>query len=320
MPSVNRSLRKMAATSFIRPVLGLLLILAAAIFSPPGCPAEDQVVTDIFGTRIDPRKTFSRIISLYPAHTENIAALDCTDLLIGISPGDDFPAIVTTKQRFSYRDNPEKFIAARPDLVLVRPMIVGAYMPLLEKLHGAGITVVSLQPRSVDEIYSYWSALGVLLNRRSEARRMVELFHAELQRLEEKVSLIPVEKRPRVYFQSIHKKMKTFSPRSIAIFCLESAGGRNIASDATARRQSNIAAYSKERILAHADRTDIFIAQQGRMNPVTLEMLKQEPGFAAIKAVRQNRVHLIDEKLVSRPTLRLLIGMHRLHAMLYPQP
>jgi iron complex transport system substrate-binding protein len=36
-----------------------------------------------------------------------------------------------------------------------------------------------------------------------------------------------------------------------------------------------------------------------------------------IKAVRQGRIYLVDEKLVSRPTLGLLAGIDQVHSLLY---
>ncbi|HIJ79341.1 MAG TPA: hypothetical protein HPP69_08480, partial [Deltaproteobacteria bacterium] len=42
-------------------------------------------------------------------------------------------------------------------------------------------------------------------------------------------------------------------------------------------------------------------------------------GFAAIKAVRENRIVLVEEPLVSRPTLRMLEGVRFLAGTIYPQ-
>ena len=120
-----------------------------------------------------------------------------------------------------------------------------------------------------------------------------------------------------MYFEAIHSKMKTFSPTAIAMFAVEAAGGRNIASDAVPRNDSNIAEYGKERILARAEEIDVFLSQQGRMNRVDLDTLKQEPGFQIIKAFRENRVYLIDETKVSRPTQRLLQGIEEIAGILY---
>ncbi len=262
-------------------------------------------------------QTYHRIISLYSAHTENLVSLGAGDQIIGISTSDDYPEEILTKPRFSYREDAEKFIAARPDLVLVRPMIERSYPQLLDKLRQAGITIISLQPTSMAGIYEYWQELGRLTGRTANSEIMIDSFKKALAESEKQTATVVMEKRPRVYFEAIHKKMKTFAPQSIAIFVLEQAGGVNIADDATQMRKTNIAAYSKEHILSKAEDIDVFIAQHGRMNPVNKEMILQEPGFMAIKAVREGRVFLIEEQLVSRPTLRILDGIRKIHGFLY---
>ena len=262
--------------------------------------------------------TYHRIISLYSAHTENLVSLGASEQIIGISSADDYPPSILHKPRFSYREGPEKFIAAGADLILIRPMIERSASHLLKKLRQAGITIISLQPTSLEEIPAYWKTLGQLTGRESEAREMIHTFNSGLQAMAAKIKKIPMAKRPHVYFESIHKKMKTFAPQGIAAFVLKQAGGINVADDATQVRRTNIAAYGKERILAKAREIDIFLAQHGRMNPVSIKQIRSESGFQAIKAVRENRIYLIEEALVSRPGLRMLEGIEKVHAILYP--
>ncbi len=274
-------------------------------------PVTAGSLSDIRGRELLDERDFNRIISLYPAHTENLVSLGCADLLIGISRSDDFPESIIAKPTFSYRDNPEKFIAAAPDLILVRPMIVRAYPQLLSRLQEAGITVVSLQPRSVEGIYTYWRDLASLVGKEQDAERMVANFKAALSRYDAQNRKSSEEAKPWIYFESIHSKMKTIAPESIAAAVLAYGGGRNVAADAMARNNTNIASYGKEHILSHAATIDIYLAQKGRMNQVSREDIITEPGFASIKAVQQGQVYLIDEKLVSRPTMRLLLGVER---------
>jgi len=296
----------------------LLLLLATGWLPPAAAAGETTVVNDHSGRTISFSRPFERIISLYPAHTENLAALGLEAEIIGIGSDDDYPPHLMDRPRLSYRDDPERFIGRRPDLVLTRPMIERAYPQLIAKLERSGITVVSLQPTSVEEIFSYWRTLGRLTGREAEAETMVAGFERELAALRTRVAMVPPERRPRVFFSSIHRQMKTFAPESIAIFVLEAAGGRNAADDAPRVRQTNIADYGKERLLAKGDEIDLLLAQQGRMNPVNRETILGEPGFGAIRAVREGAVHLIDERIVSRPTLRILDGIRRVQALLYP--
>ncbi len=294
------------------------LLLVVILLATCGThPAAAATMVDQDGNTITYNNSFKRIISLYPAHTENLLGLGLGQELIGIAGGDEATPLAG-KPQFSANDTPEKFIAASPDLILIRPMISKAHPQLISQLREAGIVVVSLQPTTIDEMFSYWQTLGELTGRVGEAAAMIRQFQDELALLQQARDAIPMDKRPRVYFESIHAKMKTFALSSIAMFVLENGGGVNVAADATARNSTNIAAYDKERILSHAADIDIYLAQQGQMNQVTREMIKGEPGFQAVKAVREGKIYLIDEELVSRPTMRLLEGIRQVRRMLYP--
>ncbi len=274
---------------------------------------------DSDGTEIRVEHPFARIISLYPAHTENLIAMGAGGQIVAINRGThlDLPELKEIS-RISYRDDPERFLAIEPDLVLIRPMISRFYPNLVKQLRKQGIAVVSLQPSSFRGLFSYWHTLGILSGKQENARGMEERFRQGMAELKRIVAEIPAEKRPRVYFEAIHSKMKTFSPDSTPMFVLETAGGRNVAADAKPVRNSNIAYYGKEKILTRASEIDIFLAQKGRMNPVTVETITNEPGFQVIKAVREGKVYLVDEAIVSRPTMRLLQGVWTIHRILYP--
>jgi iron complex transport system substrate-binding protein len=304
-------------------IIIIIVILAFTVMASVACGQTadfrvvgNQTVVDQAGRRISVAKPFERIISLYGAHTENLFALKAGDLLIGVSPYEDFPEEARGKPVFSYHDDPEKFLAARPDLVLVRPMIDRGYPQFVQRLEKSGIAVVSLQPGTVEEMLTYWEILGLLAGRREQAVIMAARFGQAVSRLRSLTAA--VNPRKRVYFEAIHDKMKTFSQDSMAVFALEAAGGLNVAHDAQSVRGTNIAAYGKERILSRASEIDVFLAQAGTMNPASVTMIRSESGFQAIRAVKNNQIYLVDERLVSRPTLRLLEGIFEIGKILYP--
>ncbi len=294
------------------PKTKLLLFVLSFLF----CSIMQPVVT---ARAVQQKKDYQRIISLYSAHTENICHLGAGDRLIGISPADDFPQYILDKKRYSYREDPERFIAAQPDLVLIRPMIERSYPEFVKKLRAAGIDVVSIQPDSVDEMFSYWRELASLIGKEKNAEQMITAFKEQIARIQKEITQSKQHRltRPRVYFQSIHSKSKTFAPTSIGAFVLQQAGGNNAAADARQVRKTNIAFYPKEKLLAQGESIDFFIAQVGRMNPVTLDIITREPGYKAIKAVRLKRILLVEEALVSRPTFRLIEGIEKIHKFIY---
>jgi len=298
-----------------------LLCLSAGSLSAGQTPSfslsGDNLVIDQKGRQIRIEKPFKRIISLYGAHTENLFYLGLDSEIIGVTRSDTFPEKALNKSVFSQRDDPEKFLAENPDLILIRPMLDRGYAKLFSRLEQSGITVVSIQPKHVDDMYLYWKILGALTGRTSEADSMVDTFKetaggilSQTQQLEPKVQ---------VYFEAIHKKMKTFTRGAMADYVLVTAGGINVASDGTPSRGTNIAIYGKERILSKADQIDVFLAQKGAMNHVTPDLIRNEPGFQIIKAVREDRIYIVDEKIVSRPTMRLLLGISEIGGILYPE-
>lgn len=278
---------------------------------------DETTLIDQSGRTINVSRPFSRIISLYGAHTENLFYLGLDSEIIGVSRSDSYPEKAQEKPAFSYHDDPERFLAARPDLVLIRPMIDRGYARLTKRLEQSGITVVSIQPSTIEEMYQYWKILGILTGKKDTSHRMIQQFQLAVEKFSAySKNVTPPQK---VYFEAIHDKMKTFSNGSMADFVLKTAGGINIADDARPSRGSNIAVYGKERILSKAADIDVFLSQQGPMNRPTLDQIKNEPGFSVIRAIQNNRVYIIDEHIVSRPTMRLLHGIHQTGIRLYPE-
>ena len=276
----------------------------------------DSMVVDQAGRTLIVDRPFGRIISLYGAHTENLFNLGLDGEIIGVSRHETYPPQALKKSVFSYREDPEKFLAARPDLVIIRPMIDRGYPQLVSRLEKNGITVISLQPQNVADMFIYWQILGLLSGKRQQAIKMISQFEAAVSDFKMLTDARTIRKR--VYFEAIHSKMKTFTPDSMAVFALETAGGINVASDAKAVRNTNIAYYGKERILSHGREIDVYLAQSGVMNQPSLELILNEPGYKTIKAVADGEIYLIDEQIVSRPTMRLLDGIYNIGKILYP--
>jgi len=307
--------------TFLNTLLALFLVMVCSVAQAEVKQSSfranpEGFIVDQAGRHIDVRLPFKRVISLYGGHTENLFALGLDAEIIGVSRNEVYPAKALTKPVFSYHEDPEKFMAARPDLVLIRPMIDRGYPQLVKRLEKNSIRVASLQPGTIDEMFLYWEILGRLTGKQEKAAEMIEHFKKEVKKIRSLTA--PIFPKKRVYFEAIHRRMKTFSPEAMAIFVLESAGGINVAWDAKPVRGTNIAFYGKEKILSHAKEIDAFIAQKGAMNRPTLSLLKNEPGFSAIKAIRDDQILIIDEMIVSRPTLRLLQGVRKIGHFLYP--
>ena len=288
----------------------LLLLLSA--------PALADVVSDDAGAAVEFDAPFTRIISLYGAHTENLFALGLDEEIVGVSASEDFPSRALQKPQFSVRDGAKKILESNPDLILIQPNQIQPHRALWRALERAGVRVMAFQPGNVDEMFAYWRKLGLLTGREPQAEDMTARFNEGIERARQRTERIPAKERPDVFFESVHRKFATFAPDSIPMFVLETAGGRNIAPDARTRIGTDVAELGLERLLSRAEAIDVYLAQHGPMNEIDVRKIKRGPAASRIKAVTESAVFLVDERIVSRPTMRLLLGVDTVFRLLHP--
>lgn len=264
-------------------------------------------------------KTGPRIISLYAAHTEVLLRLGAKENLIGVSAQESYRGPETEGWHpavFSIRDDVEKFLAAKPDLILVRPMHLAAGSRLIESLKSSGVKVHAEQVIKAGDLYKYWRHLGALVGREAEAEKMILDFDREISLYYDAAIHRPEEARPGVFLEAVHGQVKTFTPDSLPAWLVELAGGRNVASDAKPHAQGLfVADYGPERLLSKADEINIFISQDGPMNTAPLAQVKKRDIYKPIKAFKEGRVYKISEDILCRPTPSLLKGLEELAAL-----
>ncbi|MDR3114120.1 MAG: ABC transporter substrate-binding protein [Treponema sp.] len=271
------------------------------------------------GNAITLEKPFQRIIALYSAHTENLFSIGAGPFVIGGHKTCTYPAQADLLPKFDYTGDPEYIIAAGPDLVLIRPFIRRSHPNYLAELEKAGIPVVSLYPERIAEFDEYMLKLALLTGKEKEAQEKLVAFHDTLRRISSATA--GMDDKKTVFFESTAAENRTVSPSSLPAYAITVANGINIAAAAEpVSRGSSIALYGAEKLLEHADTIDVYIVQQGAMNRAkTMEDLRKRPGFSTIKALRENKVLFIDEKIISSPTFRYTEGVKQIAAFLYPE-
>ncbi|WFD09885.1 ABC transporter substrate-binding protein [Tepidibacter hydrothermalis] len=261
-----------------------------------------------------------KIISLYSAHTENLYKLGMDDEIIGVGKSDIYPAKVLEKKKFDYKNaDPESIILEEPDLVLIRPFINRSRPDFVQALEKAGINVVSLYPESFDEFDDYIKKLSFLTGTEDKANELLKDFYAKIDDVKEKTKNI--DDKVNVYFESSEQDYKTVTVDSMPGMAIDIAGGINVASDVKPIKEgSSIASYGTERILEKADDIDVFVSQNGVMNAGgNKHSITIRPGFDTIKAIKNDRVYVINQKIISSPTFRYLDGINEMCRMFYPE-
>ena len=251
-----------------------------------------------------------KIISLYAADTEILLRLGARDDLVGISRQEtyDGPETIGWERppTFSIHDDVEKFLAAAPDVILLRPQHLATKPALFETLERFGVKLWTRQVTKASELYDFWRDLGAMAGREAEAEAMIAGFQKAVG---ERSGAAP-EKRPGVFLESIHREVKTFTPESIPVWLMTLAGGRNAAQDAEPARPGLVVAnYGPEKLLEKAGEIEVFISQEGQMNSISTESILNRDIYQPIAAFKNGRVYRIPEELISRPTPSLLEGL-----------
>lgn len=274
---------------------------------------------DDSGYRIRMEKPAGTIISLYSAHTENLYSLGLDREIVGVGSSEIYPYSVLQKTVYDYRSDPERVLAVHPDVVFIRPFIERHSPDFVKSLRRAGIIVVSLYPDNFNEFDDYILKLGLITGKTKTARKKLEAFHLELEELREDFE--GIESVVKVYFESSDREYKTVTKNSFAAYAIDIAGGINIANDAVAIEEgSSIAIYGVEKILEKADEIDVYVTQRGVMGAGgNYHSISIRPGFYAIKAIINNRILEINQKIISCPTFRFTKGVKTLKRSFYPE-
>lgn len=230
-----------------------------------------------------------RIISLGPSITEQIYLLGAEEQLAGCTVYCQQPEPAKNKEKIGtvIEVNVEKIVSLRPDLVIATPLSSRAAM---EKLRRVGIATAEFaSPRSFQELCRQFLALGRITGREQTARDIIQQAGERVAAIKGKVALMP---KPQVFIQVGARPLVTANRDSFINDFIESAGGINIAKDA----QTGL--YSREEVLTKNPDV-IIIVTMGIAGEAEREMWKK---YAAVKAVKDDRIYIIDSDELCSPT------------------
>ena len=256
---------------------GFVLITGLLILFPKGSFAQAK-------------QTYpQRIISFYPALTEEIYLLGAQDKLIGCTIYCQRPPETKKKEKIgTVMDiNLEKVFSLQPDLVLTAPLTDPKAQ---DKLKNLGIKVITLPiPNNFNDICNQFLRLSSLLNKENNAEKIITTAKNKIQALQTRIDGVA---KPRVFFQIGVNPLVTVNKDSFLNDFIELAGGVNVT------RELKNTLYSREKVLT--DNPDvIIIATMGIMGE---EEKKIWQTFKTIKAVKDGRIHLFDAFSICSPT------------------
>jgi len=268
-------------------------------------PAFPATITDDASRTVTVKSAPKRIVSLAPANTEALFALGLGDKVVGVTSYDDYPAEVTKIAKVGDFAGPnvEAVAAANPDLIVAT---TGVQADVITKLEQLGATVVAFDPQSLDGLYMDLQELGQITGTSNKAEALVVDMKAQVSEIEAAVA----DSEPSTAFIEIGQNpLFTAGSGTLIDELVKVGGGKNVATAA------GYVPYSAEE-LVKAD-PDVYLATKGTMSDPSA--LKKRAGFGDLSAVKNDRVVVLDDNLVTRPGPRIVEGLKQVAEGLHPE-
>lgn len=275
----------------------------------PGVPAEAGVtfpitLEDDAGREVVIESEPRRIVSLAPSNTEIVYALGLIDRLVGVTTFCDYPAQVGEIDKIGdfIQPNIEAITAANPDLIL---MTTGVQADVVEQLEGTGAAVLAINPKSLEDLFVSIRIVGQATATADTAEEVIASMQAELDEIS---AAVADRERVRVFIEVAQNPLFTAGTGTLINDLINAAGGENVVT------QEGYVGYSIEQLVT--DDPAAYLATKGSMSdPADLE---QRQGFAGLSAVKNDRVYVLEDNLVSRPGPRVVQGVRQIAESLHP--
>ncbi|MBI3319518.1 MAG: cobalamin-binding protein [Candidatus Omnitrophica bacterium] len=272
-----------------------------------------RTVTDSFGHSATISSQPLRIASTTPSNTEILFAIGAGSQVVGVTAYCNFPAEAGNRDKiggFSPESiSIERIAGLRCDLVLTTG---GIQQPLTESLRKLGLTVLSYDAQTLEDVIRNVRLIGQATGHSDEAEALAALLDQRLQRMRQRFAALPAINRPRVFFLLSDDPLMTAGRKTFAGQMIELAGGSNVFADVA----QEFPRVSEEEVIKRNPAV-ILTWERGASRK---KRIRQRPGWNQLAAGRDGRILTIDDDLISRPGPRLFDGLERLADLLHSPP
>ncbi len=278
----------------------------------PAGSAWPITVTDDLGRRVTIETGPQRIVSLLPSNTEILFAVGAGEQVVGVTSYCNYPPEATDRQQIGgitiQSISIEAVVALEPDLVLAS----GSQRQLIPVLAAAGLTVVALEPATLEDIYANLQLVGQITGHPAQAEVIIADMRRRVEAVQANIAAVPASERPTIFYEVWDEPLMTAGPHTFIGQMIDLAGGQNIFADV----EEDWPQVSPE-IIVQANPA-VILGPTSHAEALAAEQIKNRPGWADIAAVQNNRIYLLDQDMVSRPGPRLIIVLEEMARALYP--
>ena len=279
---------------------------AATPTPTPTAAAYPRTIEDSAGTAVTLEAAPERIISYSPGATEILFAIGAGDRVVAADDFSDFPAAAAELPKVAYSSpDPERALSLEPDLLLM----ASRQREQIEQFRSLGMTVLFLDSaQDIEGVFGTIELLGEITGNEQEAADLAASMRARIEVVT--AALEDVEDGPLVFFE-LTADLYTAGDGTFVGELLTLASARNIAAGAA----SPYPQLSAEAIIDAAP--DVILLADAAWGE-SYETVCARPGWDAIPACINERVHGVDGDLTSRPGPRIVDGLEQVARLLYP--
>ena len=295
-------------------LLSLLLLVSLSCTSPKAERAKFPIeITDQAGRVVKFDKVPERILSIAPSNTEILFALGLGDQVVAVTDYCDYPAEAKEKTSLGSYITPsmEDIVAISPDLILATSVHEEEVISALEKI---GMTVLALDPKTMDEVMESIALVGQVTGRQEEAAQVVSGMRARVKAVTDKTNNLADTERPRVFYAVWYEPLMSAGAETFQDDLIGIAGGNNVAGNLTGWITIGL------ETVVEAD-PEVMIAGVNFINigDLNYQFIETEPRLRDTQARLNNRVFEVDSDLVSRTGPRIVDGLEKLAQFIHPE-
>jgi len=287
--------------------LALVITCAGLLVSGgEGKAGYPQEIIDGLGRKVIISERPEKIVSLGPANTEILFAIGAGGNLVGVTTHCDFPSQAEKIDKIGDYTTPniEAIVDKKPDLIVA---CYGNKEESVQRLRELGLAVVTLHPKSVEEILENIQLLGGITGYEQEAASLVKTLKKRIKIVKEKSSKIPEGEKPRILYVVWYPELWIAGKGTFANGLMEMAGGKNIAFDIEGWK-----IISKEVVIGR-DPEIIFCSGMGESLTILREKILEDVDLKKVSAIEHNRVYAIASDIVELPSSRIVDGLEKIH-------
>jgi iron complex transport system substrate-binding protein len=226
------------------------------------------------------------------------------DRLVGVSgPFDDYPAAAKSIEEvggagdFGVDPTIEKVVSLEPDLFLTIP----GGDQWKQRLRDLDIPVVTLHADTLDDLLTDIGTIGELTGAVEEADALAARMGGEADEI---AAAAETTGHVSCFFEVYYPPLTTVGPNTFIYDLLQRAGCDPVTEEA----KSDYPEWSVDDLVADGPAVYLVTPESAR----SVGAVSRRPGFAAIPAIEDGRVVLVDGDLVTRAGPRVIDGLRQL--------